>query len=703
MAEGNDGDAPGGAPPNAGQNTPAPVDPMGVDRDKIVPAVRNAFSLGWSLVELSGRIVTELGETEQRGMRVASLWRVSLSRIALVHARVFATSNTDKTFYAPQEKVPGYLFPSGEDADYIHFSLLNSKGEQEDPLRDFKLYDVTRRAINCLALLYVNPADSLDSDRIGALQEALRRAVGDNATITSAKKDITALVRKLLTAWDGFLRESYYAGGMLPDNDLEIVAYEAGRSMASLSWNITIATLDWERACLSRTVKAVGSTAIEATAATPPDAAESTARDDGVKCAWTSAFRQETIIHLQHDVVALSSALDEAYRAKQQGTPPSTTRQSVDLELPSVSIRAIKQGIEFWRRAVDKTLLTVPAAAHKLELAPAEYAAEYNACYAWSGPMRLALTKQVNIWQTLITGQQSLQAFTTENVAQKLVNEVWEEIQGSLSTDIRLAVTRAEQSAAEMAGDAGKAIRTMFSKAEFLLWPLGVLAVLVVVTGILLVFHGSSGEVAGASGTLGLAGIWAALTGVFKWRDLASFKDQASKEFGEKASATKAAGPSGEASGVTEKLDSMARSFTSDAMNALKNGFGQAQAELDDLNRSVSVAYPLIDYIAVERNRLAGTSGAAAGSGAASGGLDFLKDIVWTSEERVEEMKAIVRAAFGPIALLAYSASQQTEEQKKREANVANRTGNVTAPRADNGPREMNDDLARASVSDIHD
>lgn len=659
-----------------GQKTSAPaVDPTEADKDKVIPAVRNAFSLGWSLVELRGRLVAELGETEQRGMRVASLWRVSLSRIALVHARVFAASNTDKTFYAPQEQVPAYLYPdtAGGDGDYTHFSLLNSKGDQEEPLPNFKLYDVARRAINCLALLYVNPDDSLDSDRIGALQSALRHAVGENATTVDAKREITELVSKLLAAWDGFLRESYYAGGMLPDNDLENIAYEAGRSLASLSWNITIATLSWERALPSRADRKSGSVGDQASVAALQQVAQDTACADGVRNAWASAFRQESIIRLQHDVVALSSMLDEAYQARQGNTAPAATGQSTDLELPSVSIRAIKQGIEFWRRAVEKTLLAVPSPNKDPTSDPAAYLAEYNERFAWSEKMRLALTKQVNIWQTLITGQQSLKAFSTENIAQKLVNEVWEEIQGSLSSDIRLTLTRAEQTVTELAGDAGKAIKTMFGKSEFLLWPLAILAILAVGTGIVLLFSASPARAEGASGMLGLAGVWAALTGAFHWRGLASYTDEASRKLDEKAEAAKGASSSHDtqAPGVAAKLDTLARAFTSDALTALKNGFGQAQAELDDLNRSVSVAYPLVDYIAIERSR------APSGPDAGSGGVSFLRDIVWTSEERVEEMKAVVRAAFGPVAILAYSASQEANS-KKRESGLPTQSGDVT-------------------------
>jgi hypothetical protein len=654
-------------------NTPVPgAAPLGVDMSKVIPAVRNAFTLGWSLVELSGRILAELGEAEQRGMRVASLWRVSLSRIALVHAQVFATSNTDKTFYAPQAKMPGYLFPEAGDADYTHFSLLNAKGDEEDPLPNFKLYDVTRRAINCLALLYVNPDDSLDGNRIEALQDALRLAIGENVSTFDAKQKITVLVRKFLDAWDGFLRESYYAGGLLPDNDLEVGAYEAGRSMASLSWKITTATLDWERTLPGRTGhKAASADDDPAIIEARQSAADSMVRTDGVRRAWATAFRQESIIRLQHDIVALSSALDAAYQAKQPANAMATSHQPMDLELPSVSIRAIKQGIEFWRRAVEKTLSAVCESGEKPDQASTVDVTEFNSRYAWSERMRLALTKQVIIWQTLITGQQSLRAFSTESIAQKLVNEVWEEIEGNLSTDIRQAMARAELAATQLADEAGEAMKTMLDKAQFLLWPLGILAALVVITVIvLLVIHGSSEQVAGASGTLGVAGVWAALTGWFKWRDLSDCKEQADQTIASKADATRAASASHEAQtqSVVDKLDSVARSFTGDAMTALKNGFGQAQAELDDLNRSVSVAYPLVDSIALERGRLDGGSGTASGAASESdtgpGGVSFLRDIVWTSEERVEEMKAVVRAAFGPVAILAYSASKYTNKQE---------------------------------------
>ncbi|CAM2157379.1 conserved protein of unknown function [Pararobbsia alpina] len=648
------------------------------DGATIFKAVRNAFSLGWSLVELTGRIESELGEVEQRGMRVASLWRVSLSRIASMHYQAFGGTTTDKTFYAPQVNLPGYLFPAAGPNDYTQFSSLNPKADQDRLLVNFKLYDVTKRAINCLALLYVNPEDSLDSDRIKNLQDLLIAADSALQSSDNPKEQITTLVKRFLIAWDGFLREHFYAGGLLPDTDLEVTAYEAGRSMASLSWSITSKTLDWERTLPSPVARAGVLEGNQRLVASRASVIDDIVRNDGVGAAWQSAFRQDFIIRLQHDVVALSSKLDEAYLAQHSADAnvAGKSAKDVDADLPSVSIRAIKQGLEFWRRAVEKMLKSTqdPSSTASASDPKVNVYDDYRNHYEWSRTMRLALTKQVSIWQTLITGQQSLRAFSTENIAQKLVDEVWTEIQAGLAEDIGETVRHAEDAAAELAKEAteaaGKAIDKMFVAARAFIWPLGILAVAVIGIGVILLFgqYDHAGT-RGASGALSVAGIGAAAAGVLKWLGIST--DRADAQASIQAAAKPAPSPNAQeaqAPGIVNRVEQISRSFASDAMNALKNGFGQAQTELDDLNRSVSVTYPLVDYIALQRTLVSGGGNVPSSVQVLLNKGDFLRDVIWTSDERAEEMKAIVRAAFGPIAMLAYSAVKDPSKLKEAKS-----------------------------------
>ncbi|MPW23116.1 hypothetical protein GCT13_41695 [Paraburkholderia sp. CNPSo 3157] len=650
--------------PAANRDGPAPpAIEREADKSLIFPAVRRAFALGWNLVELRGKIESERGEVEQRGMRVASLWRVSLARIALIHAQVFPLIGTEKTFYAPQESLPKYLFPSPDGPDYTQFSLLDARDDKDVKLASFKLYDVTRRAINCLALLYVNPDDSLDSERIKGLQTSLVNALAQEAPDAKPKVQLTILVGKFLEAWDGFLREHYYAGGMLPNNDLELIAYEAGRSMALLSWQITNETLGWERSlphlCGHKEVPQDNQDLLEER----HTATVETARADGVKRAWERAFRPDFVIRLQHDVVALSSKLDDAYLAQKGTAATATQAEGTDPELPSVSIRAIKQGLEFWRRAVMKTLDAVPEAQKDLAKDEQAYVEEYAARYGWSASMRLALTKQVNIWQTLISGQQTLRAFSTESVAQKLVNEVWDEIQAGLAVDVRQAIQRAESAAATLAQDAGEAVESVFVAAKWFFIPLGIFVALVIIAALVVLVIPNL-QVGGAAPGLGLAGAGAAIAASFKWLDFSRFKEKTKSDLNQKAANTTAPASTGDdqGSGIAERLSALSHSMTTDALTAIKTGFAQVQTELDDLNRSVSVAYPLVDYIALARSQANADSNTTSETRAGTKGGIFLKDIIWTSEERAEELKAVVRAAFGPVAVLAYSAAQHSKK-----------------------------------------
>src|SRR5260370_9945567 len=105
-----------------------------------------------------------------------SLWRATFSRIAESHKRSFPWSSTANTYYdlpdppnyqalaaSPQEYDASttylpylYLFPAGEQ-DYGNIGIQR---DGEIP-SDFKLYDVARRALNCLTIIFDAPEESL--------------------------------------------------------------------------------------------------------------------------------------------------------------------------------------------------------------------------------------------------------------------------------------------------------------------------------------------------------------------------------------------------------------------------------------------------------------------------------------------------------------------------------------------------------------
>src|SRR5205085_12270636 len=63
--------------------------------------------------------------------------------------------------------------------------------------------------------------------------------------LRAAVKLLSDFAIRLLDAWDGFLRESYYVDDAgtdpnTPNYEVELIAYEAGRSLAGLSWGISV-------------------------------------------------------------------------------------------------------------------------------------------------------------------------------------------------------------------------------------------------------------------------------------------------------------------------------------------------------------------------------------------------------------------------------------------------------------------------------
>ena len=55
---------------------------------------------------------------------------------------------------------------------------------------------------------------------------------------------------RYLENWDSFARETLYVSGsgIAQSNEMQLVAYEAGRAMSSLSWAITTTTVPLEDA-----------------------------------------------------------------------------------------------------------------------------------------------------------------------------------------------------------------------------------------------------------------------------------------------------------------------------------------------------------------------------------------------------------------------------------------------------------------------
>jgi lambda repressor-like predicted transcriptional regulator len=211
---------------------------------------------------------------------------------------------------------------------------------------------------------------------------------------------------------------------MIIDNDLALAAYEAGRSLASLSWNVSVATAPLENAL-------------------KPDQENDAAIKDGLaakaQTIWRNAFNDRDINNLQYQITALSTALDQAYyRVNPDAKLPATgdPLAPANIDLPSRSLGAVKQSLDYWQRTI--ALLCSPGATTiKPALDPSSVPSspangtgtnspaptEGNVAsrperlnWELSKTLRVELIQQVAVWQALILYQQGLQSFSMETV-----------------------------------------------------------------------------------------------------------------------------------------------------------------------------------------------------------------------------------------------------------------------------------------------
>ena len=105
-------------------------------------------------------------------------------------------------------------------------------------------------------------------------------------------------------------------------------------------------------------------------------------------------------------------------------------------------------------------------------------------------------------------------------------------------------------------------------------------------------------------------------------------------------------------------------------IDAFQNGYQQIQTEFDYLDHNVSVTYPLVEFfISNATQPVTSKNVQSQGSNTSSKAIiksetttdagnaikdayDFLTQIVWTDQDRAEEIARIARAALGPIGAL---------------------------------------------------
>ena len=782
-----------------------PVDSTGGQVDKILQDVLSAVENAKSQLLLPESAILQQQPADSMASRqnmtdlpdnawFTSLWRATFSRIAESHKRSFPGSSTANTYYdlPDPSNAPNYqaLAASGYDASttYLPYLYLYPAGGQDygnigiqrdsEIPSDFKLYDVARRALNCLTLLYAAPEESLIPVTVSEFQKQLVQNISNyrqlTATLSNAaqpqsepttpnqpaasqggevgqpgtasgatpqdafsseeqRNNAIQLVSNqavhYLETWDSYARETLYVsgGGDAEANEMQLIAYEAGRAMASLSWGITTATVPIEDAMNQR----------------GEDIQAHPELKKHLEEAWLSVFDERSITSIQRQVSALSTALDEAYYR----VHPNVSRQDANdvavqpnLDLPSQAIRTASESLNYWMRAVqlictgdtqqqdgtssnapsiatDNTAQSplnvlqkdaqnqgstssngdTPASASASGTAtirpqtstqgqsstptnavtPPQPAAIPAMTWETSSQLRLALIQQAEVWQSLLAGHQSLRDFTTSLVTQRIWNDFSQELEQAISKGLLNPVERQIRRYAIPVAAVVGVLLVIIGVVVFLLVRFPSLQQSLITAFVFIV-----GSVLGFFGTVASR--------------VSAFFSPASNE--QPAGATAAPGSA-------SPVPAIAGLAGAALIDAFQNGYKQILIEFDYLNHNVAVTYPLVEYFIAHSTQLAKSNGAnntqpassaqantngrgrffapkskessnqsLASETAANVGFlikdayDFLLHIVWTGQERADEIGRIARAAFGPIG--AFVGAQITPSSTQNSASA---------------------------------
>ena len=614
---------------------------------KDVTTVLPQFTVNGSK-ELSTKVQSLSSELRDNAW-LTSVMREIFRRIVTLHLQRFPDSDTSDTIYDINPPTPSdqaasdfpylYLYPGKFDYANVGISIIKPSVTGNDTVtpfvQKFRLYDVTRRALNCLTLLWTAPEEALDPATIECYQKRLvpgvltvptatttpasssnvndqpvleekscdELPVPPDAQVKEAIKVLSSLVIRLLEAWDSFLRESFYSDADSPSNEIELIAYEAGRSLAALTWGVSVALVPLENS-------------LQLTPAQQQNSALVDVLTNKVRNIWVNVFNERDVDSLQLRITALSKALD-----KISGSANKNTNQpgangvpvSPDIRMPGQAIQAVSSSLEYWQRAVTqmclpastirtvKPLLTPTSATSHPQTGNGEPLLPVN----WGNSakaLRLALIKQSYVWRALILGQRDLQSFNIDSVSQKILNDFMQELEHATSNEFRK-------------------IRKRGINLFLIIMIVGLIVLVLVIAGALVpqIRALNNGQITNPLTLI-----------VLLWGAAAAF---VSSVMGKLSDALSRFGPAGTA---------VAESF--------ERGYEGILLEFDYLDHNVAVTYPLIEFFALADFKVSveNPNGEKVVT-AIKDGYDFLVYVFWTKEDREDEIKQVARAAFGPI------------------------------------------------------
>jgi hypothetical protein len=678
--------------------TPGPLAPRSSAwmRDPTVCAFNTAFMLGWKIVELRSRInmacnLVNAGKPAAKDpFWLASVWHGIFMEIATMQMTAFQDQTTQGTFYEPNagwQKLLGYLYPvapavapeAGAGAGILQywnigigpdkqFSFLDADVEkQTKAFSAFSLYDVTRRALNCLLLLHAKagPATALLVESLDTYREPLVQALDTyreplvqaldtyRVPLVQALKlepdqqtDPVKLVTKhcvqLLDAWDSFLRENYYSGGRIPNDVTEKTAYEAGSALARLTWELSEASAQ-VRLTWVPTKAAAEPSGTADKADDPAPIAGDPGLVKALHTAWQRAFDPKAIVFAQHQLTALGTVLDNAYyRVNNKSKPPNVPGADApfDPDLPSATLSCLSRSLDFWHDTVDW-------------LDPTK-APDHPMTDSMEAALSTALVEQANVWQALITGQQSLDGYAVNTVMHAIVEAVIKEFEQEIQTELK-------QSVSSMLLDSLRRVGPV------VLLVLGVVVCLSIPAAIWL--YVARPTIAGGinpNGLWGILGIGPALAAVVGYRATtqATRKEPATTTVATSSagggtsptgSASTAVVPGGQSS-VADFLGGVMRTVDAALVAMLHAAQVQIHIDLAALNHQIGMSYPLIESVV------------ASSKGNIKNDYAFMTEVIWSTQERKEEALSIVRAALGPLGIMISTHALATKTANAQQA-----------------------------------
>ena len=620
-----------------------------------------------------------------------SVWRAMFNRIVALQNNLVKTSNTTGTIY--DVAIPGqtpsddpqspysYLYIPKTVADtFTSIGISGSDTVQYPMSNTFRLYDITRRTLNCLTQLYVKPDEVLNPSTLTKNRDAIVSAIlGAEPSITPkssgassaddvrvAIKRCTGLTVRFLEAWDGYVRESFYVGHNYENYEIDMIAYEAGRALSTLSWGVALFVVPLENALddtsLSKTQHIVLMQQLYA--------------------AWQSVFNTRDVIHIQHQISALSNAIDGAYFRTKNATPQNQlpdqhldpSNGNDDPCLPSNALHCIKQSLDYWQAAIR--WIGSPRAQKSIRSAHNIVMHEQGdtpmMSKELSSQLRIALIEQADVWQSLTTGQQTLQSIMTEEVTQGILSKFMQDCEKAFMSD--------------MTNDVRKEVEEVKKNTEQLLWRNRILLMTLLAIAIILLIlfaaaefiaiqsNGQPGNswlgnaIVTLASFLGVGFVVHRATQTTPTTPQTSPLSSTERISGQPAPQTNAGSDAG--ANNSSMLDRVHGFFVasgteiSDLFSACSR---EIQKQYDKLNRNASVSYPLIEVFVMNSQPKTAKKKENMTPLRYDFGVNdsysFLTSVIWTNEDREEEIQSIVRATFGPLGELIGSTSSQFRNQ----------------------------------------